>query len=178
MTKSIVRAILDLPRAQFVGFDYASVETGELATYSVNLAASTEALYKRDIAILEKWEAKRNLLAPVFQEAVAAILASRRKSLTVGIGEREDYTNRDTFEVIANGLKVHKVTNALYVDGLVNSKTILVEGTPRKTVNSAPLTIAKRTIESRLALPSRKYRRFKLEGLVGARIAGESLILY
>lgn len=179
MTLPLAAAILALPRPQFAGLDYQSVETGELARYSVILTASTETLYRKDIAILEAVEKHRALLSPLFQDAVSAILASRRKSLTAGIGNREDYTNKDTYTHVGNGLKVHNVTGALYVTGLVNSKSVITPATqPRKVPNSAPLVKAKRDVEARFSLPSRKFRTFKLEGVKGARVNGDIITFY
>jgi hypothetical protein len=175
----LAASILALPRCQFAGFDYQSVETGEVARHSVILGGSTEEMYKKDIAILENVAKHRGILAPIFGEAVDAILASRRESLAKGIGNNDAYTNADTYEIIGNGLKIHKADGTLYVTGLSNGKTILTPATtPRKYPNSKPLTKAKREVETRFELPSRKFRTFALRGMKGARVNGSTLVIY
>lgn len=175
----LAAAILALPRCQFAGFDYRSVETGELARHSVILGGTVEAMYEKDIAILESVAKNKSVLAPIFQEAVDAILASRKKSLTEGVGNRDDYTNKDTYDILGNGLKIHKADGTLYVTGLSNGKSVITPATtPRKIPNSRPLTIAKREVENRFELPSRKFRTFALRGVNGARVNGSTLVLY
>lgn len=161
---------------RFVRSRYTNRE-GEVSTITVQYGVSVENLYRKDIAMLH------NVIIPELEaagdqasaDAARIILASREKSLTEGIGQRDDYTNRETYTVVCPGIKVHNVTGDIYLTGLVVSKTVEVPGT-YKAVNHRPLTILKAAVERRL--PSAKYRQYKLPNV--ARIAGngETLEFY
>jgi hypothetical protein len=161
--------------AKFVSFTYTAKASGEVAKHTLILGASTETLYQKDLARLTRM---RGLLvaikAGMALEAVDAIIASRMKSLEVGIGKREDYTNRDTYTHVTAGVKVHTETGAVYVSGLAHHKTVHVAGT-YKTVNSRPLTIMKSRVER--MLPSSRFRTFAIDNLSRVAANGEVLEL-
>ena len=169
---------LDRKGAHFASFTYTSKKTGEKARYVLILGAGTETLYRKDLTRLQR--IARLLKAvkanPELQLAAAELIASREKSLDVGIGNREDYSNRDTYETIGiPGVKIHKVTGEVYVSGLLNRKDVIEEGEPQKPVKSKPKTVFKNRITKNL--PSGKYRFFNLAGLASARMNGETLEL-
>ncbi len=165
--------------ATFASFTYQTKETGEVAKYNLVLGASTENLYKKDVVLLERMVKLLKGIKAQQHTILAAeeLLASRNESLTKGIGNNDAYTNADTYYYVAglNGVRVHKDTGVLYVSGLLNKKEVLIAGTPRKKVNSAPKTIAKKKIG--YILPSGRYRLFVLPNVTRAALNGDVLEL-
>jgi hypothetical protein len=165
--------------ATFASFTYQTKETGEVAKYNLVLGASTENLYKKDVVLLERMVKLLKGIKAQQHTILAAeeLLASRNESLTKGIGNNDAYTNADTYYYVAglNGVRVHKDTGVLYVSGLLNRKEVLIAGTPRKKVNSAPKTIAKKKIG--YILPSGRYRLFVLPNVTRAALNGDVLEL-
>lgn len=147
--------------ASFASFVYRSKGTGELAKLVVLLGSDTKSLYQMDLEILKT---KKDMLEGINLQACEALIASREKSLEVGIGNNPAYTNADTyvFPKGLDGIKVHKETGELYVTGLVQSKVTLEEG-EYKVVKSKPLTLAKKEIEK--DLPSSKFRTYILRNI-------------
>lgn len=179
MLEQMLAALAKLGGARFVNLIYTTKETGEVGKYSLILGASTEELYRKDIVKLNR---VCNLLAvigalPHTRLAAEELLASRMKSLEVGIGNNPEYTNADTYMHLNGfpGVSMHKETGALYVRGLVQHKTVLQEGKPRKVVNSSPKTIAKRKLEK--MLPSGRFRLFVLGNVTRAALNGTVLEL-
>ena len=165
--------------AKFASLTYRTESTGEVAKYSLILGASTEVLYRKDIALLTEMLAGD--MPPMARAAAEKVLASRQKSLEVGIGNNPAYVhapqNADTYYHASGiaGVKVHKDTGTIYVTALSEGKVVLVEGTPRKAVNSKPETIAKAQVER--MLPSARFRQFKLHTVSRAALNNEVLEL-
>lgn len=161
--------------AKFASLTYRAQETGELARHTLILGASTETLYKKDIAILEALLAGDTLSA-LDREAAQSVLDSRRESLDKGIGNNDAYTNKDTYTYIDGlpGVFMHKETGVVYVNALAEDKVVIEAGTPKKPVKSAPLTIAKNAI--RQTLPSARFRTFRLKNVNRAALNGDVLV--
>ena len=168
----LAAAIANLPGAQFARFVYRSKGDNKLAKVVIILGASTETLYRKDVAALEAL--LPTLTEPLDVEAANAILASRQKSLEVGIGNNPAYTAAGAFIFPPSipGVKVCITDASLHVTGLLQSEEVLEEGI-KKVVNSKPLTIAKRKIESKL--PSARFRQYRLDNVLSAKVAGEVL---
>jgi hypothetical protein len=159
--------------AKFANVVYRVKKNNELAKYRIILGASTEVLYQKDIVKLE--ELYPTLEAELDKLACAAILDSRKESLTLGIGNNTKYTCADVY-VEADGIpgvKIHKETGCLYVTGLLEEKTVIEAGEPYKEVKSRPLTIAKRKIEK--DLPSHRFRQLIIKRVRRLAANGEVL---
>lgn len=174
----VVEALRRIHGARFVSFTYRSAETNELARYTLLLGVNMATLYAKDLATLE---ALRPTLDGLDAEAADALLASLRESLEKGIGNNSAYTHGPekgaTYESIpgAPGLKLNMNDGTLHVLGLLERKTVLEEGTPRKDVKSKPLTLAKRALERDLRRS--KIRQFRLPNLTVAKLNGDVLEL-
>lgn len=157
--------------AKFASFKYRAKGTGELSKIVVILGAKTENLYKKDIEILTEMIPNLSGLA---QEAAMKILKSRNESLLKGIGNNDAYTHKDTYvyPVGLEGIRVHKETGEVYVNGLVEHKEVIEPG-EYKEVKSRPLTIEKKKIEKEL--PSGRYRMYVLRNIKRAALNGEVL---
>lgn len=167
----LIAAIAKGKGAKFASFTYVAKETGEKARHTLILGASTEVLYEKDVAVLEQMVPD---LTGLSLEAAEAILKSRRTSLKVGIGNNPDYTCAGVY-VYPDGLagvKVHVVDGSICIDGLQESKVVLVKGV-YKTVNSKPLTLAKKEISK--SLPSNRFRQFRLDRVLEAKMNGDVL---
>jgi hypothetical protein len=176
MLASVIGAIGESKAAKFASFVYTAEKSGEVARHRIILNADTENLYLKDIAILEELIPTLTGIAKIAGEEV---LASRRKSLEVGVGNHPDYVhskdNADTFVATGvKGIKIHRETGVLYVNALTMGKDVITPGT-YKVVNSAPKTIAKKKIEN--DLPSGKFRLFKLPNITRARLNGDTMEL-
>ena len=151
---------------------YRDVKFGDLTRQIVKLGESVEGMYLDDISKLQEMLPS---LSGLDAEAASAILASRQKSLQVGIGHNPDYTCEDVYVHLdgLSGVKAHKETGILYVSGRSLAREVLEVGSPRPIVNSKPLTIAKRKIEK--GLTSSKFRQFVLKSIKSAEVFGTVL---
>lgn len=161
--------------AHFVSFTYRSKGTNELAKLVVALGHDTSELYKMDLEILHAILIGIDPeVEPIKYEACKKVIASRIKSLEVGIGNNPAYTHQDTYvyPICMKGFRVHKEEGTVYVSGLVQSKVTLEEG-EYKEVKSKPLTIEKKKIEK--DLPSGKYRMYILSNITSVHLNGNTL---
>jgi hypothetical protein len=113
-------------------------------------------------------------LSGVNLDAANEVLASLERSLEVGIGNNEAYTQKDVAYTELPGLPgVYLHPNGtLSIRCRVQSKVVLVEG-EYKTVKSSAKTIAKRKLEK--GLRKSEFRTFNLSELTGVRLNGATL---
>lgn len=164
-------ALLDAKRsAQFASFDYTNKD-GERSRYVVQLNVSTKETYEKDLETLVS--IMPTLTDPLQIAAAHEVEASLHASIALKVGNNPAYTNAKTYTHVMTGVIMHKETGELYINGMQISRTVLVPGKPKKPVNSAPETIAKRTIENQLR--KSKFRQFKLSSLNKAKLQGETL---
>lgn len=159
--------------ARFANVTYRSVETGELAKYRVLLGTDTRALYEKDVDTLAA-------LTPSLTGVAALAAAEVMKSLVNSIMHMVNgtpntaYSNTDV-RVDVDGLPgvwLHKDTGVLYMQCLVEDKTVIEPGEYKK-VNSSPKTIAKREIEKNLR--KSKIRTFVIKSV--SRIAANGEVI-
>jgi hypothetical protein len=134
-------------------------ENDEVADYSLVFNMSYTNALKRSIATLEALSLSNDLE----RQARTELLASYNKSLSnpEKVEEREPaydyYVNEDGSPV--KGVKLHVATNTLHLYGLQVHKRVLLPGN-YKTVNSKPLTIAKKKLTALTAVG--KFRQFRI----------------
>ena len=134
-------------------------DNDEVADYSLVFNMSYPNALKRSIATLEGL----SLGTDLEREARTELLASWNKSLSnpEKVEEREpayDYFVDESGAPI-KGVKLHVATNTLHLYGLQVHKRVYLPGN-YKTVNSKPLTIAKKKLTALTAVG--KFRQFKL----------------
>ena len=162
--------------AKFASFKYRTKGTDELSLYLVTLGASLENAYQKDVETLE---ALIPSLTGVDLDAANAILTSLNVSLDGGIGNNPAYThgadNGDTYAFTdVPGIKLNKNNGELHLtNALVQHKTVIETGTPKKPVKSSDLTLAKRKLER--SLRKGKIRQFALSGISVAKLNGETI---
>lgn len=169
-TTKLIHELLQVERPEFVSFTYTAKGTGERARHLLNIGFSMEALYLRDVEMIE---GILDGLGAVQRQAALEILGTRVESLTVGIGNNSRNTNVDTYTHVG-GLLVHKATGEVHIHGLSVRKKVLEPGT-YKTRNSSALVVAKR--ELMRDLPSGKLRQFDLGLVESARMRGDTLVM-
>lgn len=169
-SRQLIAELIHTERPEFVSFTYTAKGTGERARHLLVLGATIQGLYERDIEMLEGILPG---LTGLDRKAAEAIIATRRESLAVGIGNNPRNTNVNTYEHVG-GLLVHRETTEVYVHGVSVKKKVLERGT-YTTRNSSPLVKAKN--ELMRSLPSGKLRQFDLGLVESARMHGKVLVL-
>lgn len=139
---------------RFVSLVYRAKGTGELARHTLLMGANLSAAYRADSRSLAR---KLASLSGVARIACEELLASLRESLAVGIGNNSANTRIGVFDTLAKGIKVHKETGLLYINGFSVKKEIMEPGT-YKTVNSSEKTLAKNALRREGKLG--KFREF------------------
>ncbi len=145
--------------ATFASFLYRSKSDGSLSRFTVILGAKySNLLEKSRLELQLQMETMEKELLPAAQE----VMQSLEKSIVAHAnGEQSsDYTKRNLYKPIGNGVNINLNDNSLQVFGLVQSKVILQEGV-RKEVKSSPMTIAKNKV--RKMLPLSKWREFAFD---------------
>jgi hypothetical protein len=145
----------------FASFTYRSKSDGSTARYTLNLGFKYLNLLKKSEMELR---AKIELNEFSGDELLAAneVLASLQKSIEAQEkGEQnEDYTRKGLMVPLSNGVNLNH-DNSIQVFGLVESKTVLIPGEPKKPVKSKPMTILKNKIKKEL--PISKFREFAFD---------------
>lgn len=162
---------------RFASFTYLSKSAGELARHTIQLGFSYHELVKRSIEELALLMVDgETAWTPIQKQAAAELMASFNKTLEAHArGEQNsDYTKRDQYFPLANGININSTDGTIQVFGLRVSKRVIREGT-YKTVNSRPLTLAKNEIRKQLSVG--KFKEFALDvgNILGARVQGETI---
>ncbi len=149
---------------------YESKGSGEIARHTIALGVSLENAYRKDLATLE---GKRPALEGIKAVACDEMIASLKNSLEKGIGENDNYTNKDTYIHIAPGVKLHEEAGKLHIYGFTVRKETIVEGTFKK-VDSNAKTLAKKELQK--GLKTSKFRQFAVDSLEVAALQGKRLV--
>ena len=108
------------------------------------------------------------------EEAKAEMLQSMNETLTQGVSS--SYTQKDLWETIIPGVRLNKESGQISFYGFIQKKEIIEPATnPRKTVNSKPLTLAKKAIEKACDFKRNRFAQFVIttENLAGVKVRGE-----
>lgn len=151
-------------------------KSGETANHLINIGIKYASAKAKDIEFLKNMNLneviKENGLKSditLLEEARHALIGSFTKP-----DKARSEGQQDAYTVLFEGVKVHNETGVLYIYGYREKKTILIEGT-YKTVNSAPLTIAKNELSK--LLKTGKFVNFALEIGNTLKLNGETLEL-
>lgn len=196
MENKLVTALEDLPLTgcRFVSLSGYESKTGEVANYTINAGIDYGNAVKQDEAFLANYEPlpeditnfesklpEKHTSVEGFSaeallvEARDALLKSIRKETESSVVASKAQT--DAYESVGPAIRRHKESGALSIYGLKRSKTIVTESpTPRKTVNSRPLTLAKNFISNKY-LKTANFRSLLLDKVKVAKVNGETLIL-
>jgi hypothetical protein len=149
------------------------IDGGEVARYTLLLGVHLDKAYKRDLALYKR---KVKRLSGLAQQACQELIDSLEESLKVGIGNNSAYTGKDAYLHILDGIKIHKDTGELHLNGFRRSKVVLKPGV-HKTVNSAPKTIEKNKLRRLGRLG--QFRQFALvpDNLKEVKVEGRCLVV-
>lgn len=157
---------------RFASLVYTTKSTGATSRYTLALGISYRNLVAKDIEVLESLECPAGTDPELFEVARTELLKSKKQ--TFETGSNDQYTKKDTYDHLGNGVNRHRVDGTFEVFGAVQSRVELSPATiEKKTVKSAPKTIVKNQIRN--MLPSRKFRSFCLDqgNLTTAKINGD-----
>ena len=173
----ITNQVAQIQGCKFASLTYLSKKANELARYTVNLGFSYHNLVEKSVTELEILMAENEAVwTPLQKQAAANVMASFQKTLAAHArGEQnEDYTKKDQYVAIGNGLSLNTTDNTIQLFGMVNTKTVLVPGVYPK-VNSRPLTIEQDKIKKQLSIS--KFREFALDlsQVAQVKVNGETL---
>lgn len=167
---TVLDALRRVQGVRFANITYKNRQ-GEISKYHVNLGVAVENVYRADLETLKTFFPTN----PIEKQALDSISESLRESLDRGIGNNSKYVHKETYEHLSNipGCKVHLQTGEIHLLCMVEKKTVLVPGSPKKPVNSSTLTIAKKQIDKQLRRG--KIREFRLNEI--SRLAANGEIL-
>jgi hypothetical protein len=88
--------------------------------------------------------------------------------------KKQSDAQKNAYEYVGNGLKVHNETGELYVTGMKVKKTVIEKGDNGEDTRR-PLTKAKDLIRSKMK--STQYRQYKLGNFGAITLSKETLII-
>ena len=163
-----VLALSEIAGVSFVSLVYTN-RKDEKSCYTINVGASIENAKKKDIETLE------NLSFEGIKEEARVKLLEALKSPQ----KNQSKAQKEAYEHLCSGVKMHKESEKLYIFGLVAKKTVMVEGEAYNSTDTRrPLTKAKDSIRKEY-MKSSKYRQFILDAssLEKASVMGDTIFL-
>lgn len=159
--------------AGFASFTYRSKGRNELARWVVNIGQKYENILVKSIEGLEA-AIQLGEFAGVELEAAEEQLASWKLSLDKhSVNESHpDYTQKDTWEYIAQGISRHNDNGSLRIAALLQSYVVLEKGQDKEEPKSE---MAKAKAKIRKMYPIGKWVTAKFENLKFVRRNGETL---
>ena len=131
----------------------------EISNQLINVGVSYENAKAKDVETLANLDVTTldtDIDTKLLIEAKVALI----KSL-ITPNQARSQAQKDNYETISEGIRVHKETRKLLVYGYIVSKEVVQKGTYKK-VNSRPLTIAKNYLRKHY-MKSAKFRQFYIE---------------
>ncbi len=159
----ITKAVRAIQGCRFASLTYLSKSSGELARYTANFGFSYHQIVEKSLVEIElliaenadKWDATWKQAAEELRASFKETLAAHERG-----EQNKAYTKKGQYIPLGNGANLNTADNSIQLFGLVNTKTVLVEG-HYPTVNSAAKTIAKNKL--RKMLPVGNFREFALD---------------
>ncbi len=173
---NLIQKIIALKTPQFASLLYRSKTDKSLARYTLILGFKYVNLLEKSKTELE---IAMQTIDPALKDAANEVMKSIEKSLAAHAkGEQNaDYTKKDLYVPLGNGLNLNSNDGTLQLFGLVQSKVVIEEGEPKKAVNSGAMTIAKAKVNKLLS--KSKFREFAIDlgNLQVAKVDGDTLVL-
>jgi hypothetical protein len=173
----LLRAVSQIKTPSFVRIENYSNEKGEVANYTINLGVSYENAKESDTKYLSN---ELNIIDTDFgsvkeyaKEAWSELLIARTKPTKATINRSNGQS--DAYTTICPNVRVHNETGRIFIYGFVVKKDVILEGSGYDSVNSSPLTIAKRKIEKNLKATN--FRQLAFDKLDTVKVKGEELII-
>lgn len=117
--KKAIESLVSVQGSRFVSLTYKSKGTKELARHTLLLGVKLDKVYKRDLSLYRR---KLSKLQGIEQVACQELVDSLKESLTVGIGNNSANTNKDTYQHVTSGIKIHLTSDDIHLNGFTVSK--------------------------------------------------------
>lgn len=143
---------------------------GEVANYTINLgvkyenAKESDIDFLRDPANIEKIDFGKSV-----QWAQTARIEMLQARLNPGKGSR---AQSDAYLTLCPNVRLHVEKQRIYIYGFVVRKDVVVSGS-YASVDSSPLTLAKKKIEKELK--ATQFRQFAFDKLASVKVKGEEI---
>ena len=161
--------------------------SGELANFIINTNINVMNAKKADLqtllnvndSFLMDLSNNINISFDICKTALNELIESFSKNVSENLEDRTTASQAQTnaYINITNGLRLNIASNQLHILGMFVNKTVLVEGLPKKPVNSGLKTIAKNDIKNSLKLKSNNFRTFILDNADSLKIQGNIIQL-
>lgn len=149
---------------------------GELADYNIVFHISYKNALERSISRVLDYSPPDDLHRRAKEEVLTSYRNSLERMATTSVHELEDNYHRFTDEEnrVVEGVKLHIESNILHLFGFIHNKRIIEPGVYH-TVNSHPLTLAKRKIQKLGTLW--KWRQFQVHPTKLEKVVVEKITL-
>jgi hypothetical protein len=136
---------------RFVGCTYTAKKTGELARYTMLLAADYKRLCANDIADLQ--QRVRNARG-IEKVVLAGIIDSLEESIAAIDEGREhaNYTKKGLYVHICQGLKIHINDGTCEIQGIVHQRKVIIPGEYHEVKHKTPETALRAEIRKDLRI--------------------------
>jgi hypothetical protein len=159
---------------RFISLTHTAKRNGEIARHTILIGCDYGHMLATDLATATEMLPSLSGIEAIACQEIIDSLSKSIACAAAGI-VNPDYTCADVYVHLqgVKGVKVHKDTGEMYLEGMSQAKVVLEAGTPDKPVKSSDKTLAKRHIEK--SLRKSHYRTFSLAAVKGCRVNGEVL---
>jgi hypothetical protein len=162
---NLLSSITQTQSATFCSLLYKAKTTNEKARLTINLNVDIEKLYVQDIELLKNL--RESIVDPIEIEACDELIESFTHTLSVGLGNNVNYTQKnvqykrfiDKDGNVIKNVKQHP-NGQLHLSGLLINKEVIEPG-EYKERNSRPKTIAKDKLRKQLR--TSKFRNYVVD---------------
>ncbi len=161
------------------GYNSDKSDNSEIADVVINVGASYANMKKADLAVLKAAKANKLVNENFGQAIIEQAIAEKIQSIENPSESRSNAQKEAYINLNASGtLKYCKETKNILISGTVIKKTVIVEGV-FKSVNSRPLTLAKKHLDKVLDLKLAKIRYYKISNiLANVKVSGDTIEIY
>jgi hypothetical protein len=167
----LVAIISQIKTPSFVRIiNYTNDKGNETANYTINLGIRYENAKQSDIEWLRN---ENNLQSIDFGKLKSWANTARIEMLQSRLNpSRQSAAQSDAYQTLCPNVRLHLEKQRIYIYGFVVSKQVTIEGN-YPSVDSAPLTLAKKKIEKELK--ATQFRQFAFDKLQSVRVKGEEI---
>jgi len=169
--KAFFEKFESLKGSSFIGIREYQNKFGKVANVNLLTNISTMNAKKKDLEKLKKVDdlslallvAKTGIKLEVFKVALSKMIASGEKNISSDLTEHtaQSQGQSEAYIHLAPGVKLHKDSMNVFIDGFFQSEEVLVEG-EYPTVKSADKTKAKKAIGKLVELRMNDYHQYNL----------------
>jgi len=184
--ENILNKFNSIKGASFIGLRGYKNASGEVSDITLNIGVSYQKQLQKDLDKLNTitdetlviLSNESNLPIETLTQAIVDLIDSTNKNLSKDLAEHtaSSITQIDTYMNITTGVKLHKTSMEVFINGFLEKKKVIQAGV-YKEVKSKPLTIAKNLITKFLDLNTAKVRMYKFNNIDSIKISGTEIFL-